>query len=117
MVHVSRLSEEIRYDTRCYFNVRSKADMIRLNIPHAEKSRLKEHVQRHGVVKPYVCSECPKRFCTTGELRQHHSEYKQFICGLCDKMFEQDASWKKLGEVFFMVANYKDYSCARNLVS
>ena len=24
----------IRYDTRCYFNVRSKADMSRLNLPH-----------------------------------------------------------------------------------
>jgi len=26
----------IRYDTRCYFNVRSKADMSRLNLPHAD---------------------------------------------------------------------------------
>ena len=25
----------IRYDTRCYFNVRSKADMSQLNLPHA----------------------------------------------------------------------------------
>ena len=25
---------EIRYDTRCYFNVRWKADMSRLNLPH-----------------------------------------------------------------------------------
>jgi len=24
----------LRYDTRCYFNVRSKADMSRLNLPH-----------------------------------------------------------------------------------
>jgi len=24
----------IRYDTRCYFNVRSKANMSRLNLPH-----------------------------------------------------------------------------------
>ena len=27
-------SGTIRYDTRCYFNVRSKADMSRLNLPH-----------------------------------------------------------------------------------
>jgi len=27
-------SPTIRYDTRCYFNVRSKADMSRLNLPH-----------------------------------------------------------------------------------
>ena len=26
----------IRYDTRCYFNVRSKADTSRLNLPHGE---------------------------------------------------------------------------------
>ena len=25
----------VRYDARCYFNVRSKADMSRLNLPHA----------------------------------------------------------------------------------
>jgi len=24
----------LRYDTRCYFNVRSKADMSQLNLPH-----------------------------------------------------------------------------------
>jgi len=24
----------IRYDTRCYFNVRSKADTTQLNLPH-----------------------------------------------------------------------------------
>jgi len=26
----------LKYDTRCYFNVRSKADISRLNLPHAE---------------------------------------------------------------------------------
>jgi len=59
---------------------------------------LKEHVQRHEAVKPYVCSECPKRFCTAAELRQHHSvhlEYKQFSCGLCDKQFTRKATVKK----------------------
>jgi len=30
----------IRYDTRCYFNVRSKADISRLNLPH-EDDKLK----------------------------------------------------------------------------
>jgi len=28
--------DTIRYDTRCYVNVRSKADMSRLNLPHAD---------------------------------------------------------------------------------
>ena len=27
-------ADTIRYDTRCYFNVRSKADISRLNLPH-----------------------------------------------------------------------------------
>jgi len=30
--------DTIRYDTRCYFNVRSKADMSQLNLPHGTKS-------------------------------------------------------------------------------
>jgi len=29
-----RLGEDLRYDTRCYFNVRSKADISQLNLPH-----------------------------------------------------------------------------------
>ena len=28
------LRDTIRYDTRCYFNVRSKADISQLNLPH-----------------------------------------------------------------------------------
>ena len=31
-----RQYDTIRYDTRCYFNVRSKADMNRLNLPHGD---------------------------------------------------------------------------------
>ena len=29
-----RVVDTIRYDTRCYFNVRSKADISQLNLPH-----------------------------------------------------------------------------------
>jgi len=28
--------DTIRYDTRCYFNVRSKAEVSRLNLPHGD---------------------------------------------------------------------------------
>ena len=48
-------------------------------------------------VKPYVCSECPKRFCTADELRNHHpvhSEYKQFSCGLCDRLYKRKMAVK-----------------------
>ena len=30
----SESANTIRYDTRCYFNVRSKADISQLNLPH-----------------------------------------------------------------------------------
>jgi len=30
----SECAKLIRYDTRCYFNVRSKADISQLNLPH-----------------------------------------------------------------------------------
>ena len=30
----ARMYDTIRYDTRCYFNLRSKADMSQLNLPH-----------------------------------------------------------------------------------
>ena len=30
----TKFSNTIRYDTRCYFNVRSKADISQLNLPH-----------------------------------------------------------------------------------
>ena len=33
-VTVFRRYDTIRYDTRCYFNVRSKANMSQLNLPH-----------------------------------------------------------------------------------
>ena len=29
--------DTIRYDTRCYFNVRSKADISQLNLPHGNR--------------------------------------------------------------------------------
>ena len=31
-------TDTIRYDTRCYFNVRSKADMSQLNLPHGNNN-------------------------------------------------------------------------------
>ena len=31
---LDKLNNLLRYDTRCYFNVRSKADISQLNLPH-----------------------------------------------------------------------------------
>ena len=33
-VNSQHMASMIRYDTRCYFNVRSKADISQLNLPH-----------------------------------------------------------------------------------
>jgi len=35
--HVHQVSNTIRYDTRCYFDVRSKADTSQLNLPHGNR--------------------------------------------------------------------------------
>jgi len=37
-----------------------------------------EHVRRYEGVKPYVCSECPKCFCTTYEPRSNHSVHLDY---------------------------------------
>jgi len=37
--YVSRIANTtIRYDKRCYFNMRSKADISQLNLPHETKN-------------------------------------------------------------------------------
>jgi len=35
---VTLVYDTIRYDTRCYFNVRSKDDMSQLNLPHGNNN-------------------------------------------------------------------------------
>ena len=42
----SQLHLPIRYDTRCYFNVRSKADIGQLNLPHQCQCQCQRGVQR-----------------------------------------------------------------------
>ena len=34
LIVFQRFDDTIRYATRCYFNVRSKADISQLNLPH-----------------------------------------------------------------------------------
>jgi len=36
--HFIANADSISYDTRCYFNVRSKADISQLNLPHGTKT-------------------------------------------------------------------------------
>ena len=44
------------YDTRCYFNVRSKADTSQLNLPHGNQ-QLKSGKQKNYKIKKQICSE------------------------------------------------------------
>jgi len=39
MLECRYLYTAVRYDTRCYFNVRSKADMSRLNLPQSKNCK------------------------------------------------------------------------------
>ena len=51
----------IGYDTRCYFNVRSKADTSQLNLPHGSASRHTDHatsVARGRTCRSTVCMRC-----------------------------------------------------------
>jgi len=38
------IQHHIRYDTRCYFNVRSKANMSQLNLPHGDLADIIQEV-------------------------------------------------------------------------
>jgi len=52
----SLLYDTIRYDTRCSFNVQSKADMSQLNLPHGTNNQKVEQKEKRKT-KPRICSE------------------------------------------------------------
>ena len=50
--------DTIRYDTRCYFNVRSKADTSQLNLPHGNDSEKDKKLSyRRGTARCVVSIE------------------------------------------------------------
>ena len=49
------MTVSIGYDTRCYFNVYSKADMSQLNLPH--RIKLESGVKEKRKSKERICSE------------------------------------------------------------
>ena len=45
--HTNSNESVLRYDTRCYFNVRSEADVTQLNLPHGTNmEKRKTHISR-----------------------------------------------------------------------
>jgi len=56
----------IRYDTRCYFNVRSKADISQLNLPHGTDNWL-----GLGYTEMVMVSEATITTRPTGDLWRH----------------------------------------------
>ena len=46
--------DTIRYDTRCYFNVRSKANMSQLNLPHGNR-QLKNVKTEKTKIRKQIC--------------------------------------------------------------
>ena len=57
-----RITQTAPHDTRCYFNVRSKADISQLNLPHDTPKTLVCWCQRYARnstgVTPYEGAEC-----------------------------------------------------------
>jgi len=75
------LSLVIRYDTRCYFNVRSKADISQLNLPHGVMSeyflsgRGQGHVSNFYIVDSEDFATASRRY--TGNM--HNSTVVGFL--------------------------------------
>jgi len=68
--------DTIRYDTRCYFNVRSKADISQLNLPHGTHSRILSAIQRAaqtvlGVYLKRTCSRVTSASSALGVFDDH----------------------------------------------
>jgi len=57
----------IRYDTRCYFNVRSKADMNRLNLPHGDCLTCLTKRQLQGFITLTYFTNCVPQLKTSAE--------------------------------------------------
>jgi len=49
---------DLRYDTRCYFSVRSKADMSQLNLPHGNYTS-------HDIILTNIITHCSSQHNTT----------------------------------------------------
>ena len=54
---------QIRYDTRCYFNVRSKADISQLNLLHGSYEDRAHHMPMRVNIRCYICLSFLNLYC------------------------------------------------------
>ena len=67
----------------------------------------------HIGVKPYVCSQCPKTFVLSNDLKRHiriHSGEKPFSCTQCSRSFAQSGDLRKHERIH---SGEKPFSCSQ----
>ena len=82
---VSTRDQLIRYDTRCYFNVRSKADISQLNLPHGNR-QLKKCKNRKKVKCMHAFRRTSSKFTIIGSSNasvMHFTRYSDDIFQVC----------------------------------
>ncbi|KAG7297915.1 hypothetical protein JYU34_018670 [Plutella xylostella] len=52
---------------------------------------MRRHVLRHTDEKPFKCSQCPRSFIQSAQLRRHMESHLNFLCKECDKTFRSHA--------------------------
>ncbi|KAK9502297.1 hypothetical protein O3M35_011095 [Rhynocoris fuscipes] len=59
---------------------------------------LKRHIQaKHICIKPYSCSQCPRKFYDKYELKYHqrlHEDIEDFCCNICKRRFSRRSGLK-----------------------
>jgi len=118
----------LTYDTRCYFNVRSKADISQLNLPHGKiyrtdfdclpvseynhsspgtKSQSNRSIGQWSIQK-YVCHKSRKNRCNAAwpDFNQQHCQ-QQFSNNCWDSnIFQQYCPWRPITRSIWLMSAF-----------